>query len=244
MKNKKSLGQHWLKDRDILLDIADLSYVDGVDTAVEIGPGLGTLTSALFQFYDKVIAVEKDDQLAEKLPLSFPGKHLDVIHKDILEVTPDELPDIYSLVGNIPYYITTPIIEKFLSCKPTPKKITLLMQKEVAEKIAAMDGKRSFLSISVQAKASVELGPIVKKDFFTPPPKVDSRVLILTPYEKALLDDETLEFVRRGFELPRKKLSANPLLKPLLPLANIEPGLRPANLGIDDWVRLAKLNNP
>ncbi len=94
MKNKKSLGQHWLKDRDILLDIADLSYVDGVDTAVEIGPGLGTLTSALFQFYDKVIAVEKDDQLAEKLPLSFPGKNLDVIHKDILEVTPDELPDI------------------------------------------------------------------------------------------------------------------------------------------------------
>ena len=239
MKNKKSLGQHWLKNRDILLDIADLSCADKITTAVEIGPGLGTLTSALFQFYDKVIAIEKDDQLAEKLPLSFPGKNLEIIHKDVLDVIPTELPTDYCLVGNIPYYITTPIIEKFLACTPCPKKITLLIQKEVADRVAATDGRRSFLSISVQAKALVELGPIVKKDLFTPPPKVDSRVLILTPRDKKLLDDKTLEFVRRGFDLPRKKLSANPVLRPLLPLANINPGLRPANLEIDDWRQLA-----
>lgn len=239
MKNKKSLGQHWLKDRDVLLDIADLSYADGINTAVEIGPGLGTLTSALFQFYDKVITIEKDDQLAEKLPLSFPGKDLKVIHKDVLDVTPTELPNEYCLVGNIPYYITTPIIEKFLTCTPCPKKITLLMQKEVADKIAATDSKRSFLSISVQARASIELGPVVRKDFFTPPPKVDSRVLILTPRDIALLDDKTLEFVRKGFSLPRKKLNANPMLKPLLPLVKIDSGLRPANLEINDWRRLA-----
>ena len=84
MKNKKSLGQNWLKDRDILIDIADHASVDGVDTVVEIGPGLGTLTSALFQFFDKVIAVELDDRLAENLPKSFPGKNLQVVHKDVL----------------------------------------------------------------------------------------------------------------------------------------------------------------
>ena len=83
MKNRKSLGQHWLKDRDILIDIADHAATDGAEVVVEIGPGLGTLTSALFQFFPQVIAVELDDRLAENLPKSFPGKNLQVVHKDV-----------------------------------------------------------------------------------------------------------------------------------------------------------------
>ena len=86
LQNKKSLGQNWLKNRDILLDIADLASVDGVSDVVEIGPGLGTLTSALFQFFDKVTAIEIDERLAANLPKSFPGKDLTVINQDILSL--------------------------------------------------------------------------------------------------------------------------------------------------------------
>ena len=115
MKNRKSLGQNWLKDRDILLDIADHASADETDVVVEIGPGLGTLTSALFQFFEKVIAVELDDRLAENLPKSFPGKNLEVIHKDVLSLNLGELdlPEKYVVAGNIPYYITSPILRKF-----------------------------------------------------------------------------------------------------------------------------------
>lgn len=116
LKNKKSLGQNWLKNRDILLDIADSASVDDVETVLEIGPGLGTLTSALFKFFDKVISVELDDRLAANLPKSFPGKNLQVVHDDVLKLDIDtlDLPEKYVVAGNIPYYITSPIIDKFL----------------------------------------------------------------------------------------------------------------------------------
>ena len=122
LQNKKSLGQNWLKNRDILLDIADLASVDGVSDVVEIGPGLGTLTSALFQFFDKVTAIEIDERLAANLPKSFPGKDLTVINQDILSLDLESLnlPEKYVVAGNIPYYITSPIIQKFLHAEHSP----------------------------------------------------------------------------------------------------------------------------
>ena len=116
MKNRKSLGQNWLKDRDILLDIADLASAENTETVLEIGPGLGTLTSALFKFFEQVISVELDDNLAANLPKSFPGKNLRVIHEDILnlDIMALNLPKNYVVAGNIPYYITSPIIMKIL----------------------------------------------------------------------------------------------------------------------------------
>ena len=101
MKNKKSLGQNWLKDRDILIDIADHASAPDTNVVVEIGPGLGTLTSALFQFFEQVIAVELDDRLAENLPKSFPGKNLTVVHKDVLQLDLNELslPENYVVAG-------------------------------------------------------------------------------------------------------------------------------------------------
>lgn len=238
MKNKKSLGQHWLKDRDILLDIADLADLEDTDTVVEIGPGLGTLTSALFQFFDKVVAIEKDDDLAKKLPFSFPGKDLAVIHKDVLDVKADELPENYVLAGNIPYYITSPIIDKFLSLDHKPKKIVLLMQKEVAERVAAKDGKQSVLSLNAQMRSKVTLGPVVKRDFFVPPPKVDSQVVIFEPYQDKKIDDGLLDFIKTGFSKARKKLSANKTLLPLLEKAEVDKNLRPADLSLEDWQNL------
>jgi len=251
MKNKKALGQNWLKDRDILIDIADQASVDGVDTVVEIGPGLGTLTSALFQFFDKVTAVELDDRLAENLPKSFPGKNLEVVHKDVLSLNLDELnlPEKYVVAGNIPYYITSPIIQKFIHETHKPEKIVLLIQKEVAERLAAVPGDYSVLGLSAQIYAKVTLGPVVKREFFTPPPKVDSQVVILEPLETPLASEKTMALIKLGFIAPRKKLASNLTVGLKLPkeeilkkfAANhISENARPADLTIADWVALEK----
>ena len=125
MKNIKSLGQHWLKNRVILDEIADLSLLGVGGSAevffekglicVEIGPGLGFLTSSLLRRFSEVIAVEFDSRLAENLPKSFPGKNLKVVNENILNFDFSMVEGPYVVVGNIPYYITSPIIEKVLT---------------------------------------------------------------------------------------------------------------------------------
>ena len=251
MKNRKSLGQHWLKDRDILIDIADHASVDDAGTVVEIGPGLGTLTSALFQFFEKVIAVELDDRLAENLPKSFPGKNLTVVHKDVLGLDLNELdlPQKYVVAGNIPYYITSPIIQKFLHAEHRPEKIVLLIQKEVAERLAAKAGGYSILGLSAQIYAKVTLGPIVGKEFFTPPPKVDSQVVVLEPLDEPLASEKTMALIKLGFIAPRKKLLTNlavglrmskESLLQMFEKSHISENARPADLSIADWVALEK----
>lgn len=251
MKNRKSLGQHWLKDRDILIDIADHASVDDADVVVEIGPGLGTLTSALFTFFDKVIAVELDDRLAENLPKSFPGKNLEVVHKDVLSLDLEtmQLPEKYVVAGNIPYYITSPIIQKFLHTSHLPEKIVLLIQKEVAERLAASAGDYSILGLSAQIYANVTLGPVVKREFFTPPPKVDSQVVILEPLVKPRASESTISLIKLGFIAPRKKLITNLTVGLKLPKERLlqfftENGIsenaRPADLSIEQWANLEK----
>lgn len=213
MKNNKSLGQHWLKNRTVLDEIAHLAAVDThAATCIEIGPGLGTLTSSLLRKFDQVIAVEFDERLADNLPKSFPGKNLTVINADVLKtdlvcLVPEGRP--YVVVGNIPYYITSPIIRQVLNLSPRPEKVVLLIQKEVAERLAAGPGNHSVLSLMTQSLAEVEIGPVVKAEEFTPPPKVDSEVVILTPRKAALLDDKALKLIKRGFSSPRKKLTHN-----------------------------------
>ena len=245
LQNKKSLGQNWLKDRDTLIDIADISEV------LEIGPGLGTLTSALFQFFDKVTAVELDERLATNLPKSFPGKNLTVINKDILTLDLAELnlPEKYVVAGNIPYYITSPIIQKFLHAKHKPAKIVFLVQKEVAERLAAEQGDYSILGLSAQIYADVSLGPVVKREFFTPPPKVDSQVVILEPLATPRASESTISLIKLGFIAPRKKLLSNLAMGLQLPreeilgyfqVNGISENARPADLSIENWCALEK----
>lgn len=242
MKNKKSLGQHWLKNRAILDEIADLALADDAPAGLclEIGPGLGTLTSSLLKRFRKVIAIEFDPDLARKLPGSFPGKNLEVINQDILATNLASLVgnEPYSVAGNIPYYITSPIIKKLLETSPRPQKISLLIQKEVAERIAADAGSQSLLSLAVQNLAEVELGPVVPAAEFTPPPKVDSEVLVLTPFPEPQIDPTCLDLAKAGFSSPRKKLAAN------LASANLSR-LNPAfaNLSKSDWQQLLEQNS-
>ncbi len=274
MKNNKSLGQHWLKDRLVLDYIASCFFSMG-DTSrgtpdalrasganavgddlwqdpilkkqlcLEIGPGLGTLTSSLLKRFDKVIAVEYDKRLADNLPKSFPGKNLEVINTDFLDFNLEEIKQPYVAAGNIPYYITSPIIMKLLETKNQPQKIVLLIQKEVAERIAAVDGKESVLSLSVKNRAEVELGDVVGKEFFTPPPKVDSQVIILTPHQP-LVDEKTIKLIKQGFKAPRKKLAKNlglskDQITEIFGKLNISLDARPADLSLGTWQNLSRI---
>ena len=187
---KKELGQHWLKDRDILAAIADDAELLPDDTVLEIGPGLGTLTSELLRRAGRVVAVEFDPDLARKLPGQFPGKNLTVVHEDILQFDLDSLPAGYKVVANVPYYITSKIIEKLMTAKNKPSTVVLLVQKEVAERVAARTGDMSILAVSAQVFAQASLGVAVPREYFTPPPKVDSQVEVLRIREQPLVAPE------------------------------------------------------
>lgn len=258
---KKSLGQHWLKNREILEEIAELT-VFGVDVdptnysasensektevsrCLEIGPGLGFLTSSLLKRFDEVTAVEFDERLANNLPKSFPGKNLKVINADILEVDLDDVMETkeYYVAGNIPYYITSPIIRKVLTTKNLAKRVVLLLQKEVAERI--LSDKETPISLFVKNRADVYAGPIVKKEEFTPPPKVDSQVIIMEPHRPEV-NEAVFGLIRKAFLAPRKKiihnltgLKSQEELKQIFEELEIDPDARPGDLHLRDYQQL------
>lgn len=253
MPTNKSLGQHWLHERSILEAIADAANIEPHDMILEIGPGLGTLTSELLRRADNVTAVEFDAELARKLPGQFPGKNLTVINDDILQFTLDDLPPGYKVVANVPYYITSKIIERLMTAANKPSVAVLLVQKEVAERIAAKPGDMSILAVSAQIFAEATLGIKVPREYFTPPPKVDSQVVVLTTRSAPLVppEDERALFrvVKAGFQAKRKKLRSSisgglaiskPAAEELLRHASINPDSRAEDLSLDDWIRLAK----
>lgn len=252
---KKSLGQHWLKDRSILSEIADEVSITKDDTVLEIGPGLGTLTSELLRRAGTVIAVEIDDELARKLPGQFPGTSLEVVNQDILTYDLTQLPKGYSVVANVPYYITSKIVQYLVTSSNPPREIVLLIQKEVAERIVAQPGDMSILAISAQLYAEARLGALVPAEYFTPPPKVDSQVVVLTMRTEPLIakEDEKPFFrlVKAGFAAKRKKLRSSLAgglqiskqeVESLLQEAGLSAELRAEDLSIDDWRSIAALH--
>ena len=254
---KKELGQHWLTDRFILGEIADAAAIQPTDTVLEIGPGLGTLTSELLARAKNVVAVEYDPDLARKLPGQFPGKNLVVKNEDILSFDLNSLPADYVVVANVPYYITSKIVQKLMTAAHKPRVAVLLVQKEVAQRIAATLGDMSVLAISAQVYATAELGIEVPRQFFTPPPKVDSQVIILCTRAQPLVlaTDEKHFFrvVKAGFSAKRKKLRSSlagglampkPQVETILAVANISPNARAEDLSIEQWQRLAKNTTP
>ncbi|WP_338503612.1 16S rRNA (adenine(1518)-N(6)/adenine(1519)-N(6))-dimethyltransferase RsmA [Candidatus Minimicrobia sp. QA0096] len=250
---KKSLGQHWLKDPEILADIAEAAELTSDDVVLEIGPGLGTLTSRLLARANSVTAVEFDADLARKLPGQFPGKKLTVVNQDILQFDLNQLPKNYKVVANVPYYITSKIVEKLMTAENKPSIAVLLVQKEVAERIAAEAGNMSVLSVSVQIFAEAELDIEVPRQFFTPPPKVDSQVVFLRTRNNPLITPEDqrdfFRIVKAGFSAKRKKLRSSLsgglridkiVAEELLKNAGISPDARAEDLAIEDWKRLLK----
>lgn len=254
MKPNKSLGQHWLRDELVLNEIADCVDIQTDDTIFEIGPGLGTLTSVLAKKSKQVIALEFDKALAHSLKKSFKNSNIEIIEGDILSFDLTSLPSGYKVVANVPYYITAKIIQLLTTSQNGPSVAALLVQKEVAERLAAEPGKLSILGVSAQYFADVRLGKVVPAELFTPPPKVDSQVVILKRHQKPLfLDiDESVFFktVKAGFSSKRKKLRSSlsgglgidkKEAEILLKKAAINSDLRAEALTLEQWAALSRI---
>lgn len=248
---KKSLGQHWLNDEaslDAMLNAAD---IQPADTVLEIGPGPGALTEKLVARAAQVVAVEFDEALARELPTRVPAENLQVIQQDILRFDVSQLPAGYKVAANIPYYLTSNLLRVLCESGNPFAKASLLIQKEVAERVCAKPGQMSMLSVSVQFYCEVRLDQLVPAEYFTPPPKVDSQILALTFRKQPLYPDVRpkvfFRIVKAGFAQRRKTL-LNSLsgglhlsrsdTEALLASAHIAPTTRAQALSLDQWHEL------
>ncbi|MDA8088412.1 MAG: 16S rRNA (adenine(1518)-N(6)/adenine(1519)-N(6))-dimethyltransferase RsmA [Nitrospiraceae bacterium] len=245
---KARLSQHFLFDPSILGRIVDVSGIGPEDTVVEIGPGPGSLTRMLLQRAGKVVAIELDERLYGRLREELVSPKLDLVLGDCLKYPYHELGE-FRVVANIPYHITTPIIFRLLREKAL-RSMTLTIQKEVAQRIAAAPGSGSYgvLSLAVQYRAAPKLAFVIPKGAFRPVPKVDSACIHLEIYgrPRVQVDDEGLLFglIRGAFAQRRKtmengirRLCAAP--RDALLRAGIDPKRRPETLSLEDFARLA-----
>ncbi len=253
----KSLGQHWLNDITSLEAMLTAAEVAETDSILEIGPGPGALTELLVQSAAHVTAVEFDPALARDLPRRVSADNLHVVHHDILTFDLTTLTPDYKVAANIPYYLTSKLVRVLSESTNRPKICILLVQKEVARRLAANPGDLSILGVTAQFYWEISLGPIVPAKLFTPPPKVDSQIVIMhrrdEPARDLGADSDTFDVrgffrvVKAGFGARRKTL-LNSLsgglhlskddTKALLDRAGIEPGLRAQNLSLAEWYRL------
>lgn len=236
----RRLGQHFLNDPKILGRIVDaLDPIPG-ETVLEIGPGKGSLTEALLARGVKVVAIEKDRTLASALA----REDVTVIEGDALRL---EWPGIRKIIGNIPYYITSPLIDKALT-PPLPERVVFLVQAEVADRLAASPGSKAYgaLSIGVQAVSRVEKLFTIAPGSFTPPPKVRSAVVRLVPLAQPIVEPHELGafrvFVTACFSRRRKQLkNAVPELSSgELEQLGIDPTLRPERLAPEAFIRMLR----
>jgi 16S rRNA (adenine1518-N6/adenine1519-N6)-dimethyltransferase len=213
------MGQHFLTDRGILERIVDALDPKPDDVVIEIGAGSGTLTRVLAERVGRVVAIEKDVRLVQQLRIADPGlRNVHVVGGDALRLDWGEMiPDSaihsppWKVVGNIPYHITSPLIEKALTA-PRPELIVFLVQAEVADRVAAAPGSKTYgaLSVGVQSVCRVEKLFAVAAGSFRPPPKVHSAVIRLRPLSPPLIapdeGERFREFVTGCFSLRRKQL--------------------------------------
>lgn len=252
MKNKKSLGQNWLTDSAMLKSIASLAELNAGATVLEVGPGLGYLTDKLLDTGANVVALEFDQDLIPKLQAKYKTakNKPQVIEGDIRTFDLEKLPNNYAICANIPYYLTANLLRKLTDEDHKPQKAVLLVQKEVAEKLAAKH-KRSMLNVLVGYWYSASLGPVAPASMFVPPPKVDSQAIVLTRRAKPLLAPTNwpafVALVKMAYSSPRKKLRANLAagtaktkqeIDELLSSISIDPNARAEQLNDDDWQNL------
>ncbi len=243
----QKLGQHFLLQRTILDRIADAACGRDCRLCVEIGPGPGGLTAALLERARRVVAIEIDPILAGRLREKYRAEpRFTLVEGDVLETGLRQWGRA-RVCGNLPYYITSPIIEKALEMGDLLESAVFLIQKEVADRIASGPGSRDYgyLSVAVQAQAQVERLFVVKPASFTPPPKVDSAVVRLTPRRHPAVRDvqEFLRFAQQCFRQKRKTLRNN--LRGMA-LSGDDPalGLRAEQLSIEELAALQERASP
>jgi len=234
MQKKKSLGQHFLNNKNILGAVADAAAIKKGETVLEIGPGEGTLTEVLLERGAEVVALEKDARLIELLKEKFKGQDFKVIEGDALEY--ESKFKEYKVVGNVPYYITGALFKKFLTAKHQPSTLVFLVQKEVAERIAR-EKKESILSLSVKVYGTPKYIKTVPAGAFVPPPKVDSAILLVSDISRANFKNKHHE--ERFFELIKKAFGQK--RKMLRSTIGIDSNKRPEDLTLQEWLDLSSL---
>ena len=266
LKARKGLGQHFLVDGAVLGLITGAAELTPADIVVEVGPGLGVLTRELAREAGRVVSIELDEKLAHVLKETLAScDNVTIIDGNVLHIDPAALldeqrahfsqvaaaPSGYKVVANLPYYITAPALRHFLEAPARPELMVVMVQKEVAEAIAAGPGKMSLMSVSVQFYGEPEVVSYVPARCFYPVPEVDSAILRIRPYPHpvvAVTDREGFfRLVRAGFSASRKQL-ANSLgqglalpkaeVLALLEEAGIDPRRRAEALSLDEWTRL------
>ena len=214
----KKYGQNFIGDENLLSAIVSDADVNGDDVVLEIGPGAGSLTKQLAKRAKRVVAYEIDKSLQPILADTLKScENVEVIFDDIMEVSEDELRanvgDTFKIVANLPYYITTPILFKFLSCALDVKSFTVMVQKEVAQRICAKPHTSDYgaLTVAVALKGDATITRIVNRNNFTPPPNVDSAIVkidLVNRYD-VLRQDKIDSVVRGAFAMKRKTLINN-----------------------------------
>jgi len=268
IKPSRGLGQNFLVDRHAVRRLVVASQIQPDDTILEIGPGIGTLTQELAQRAKRIVAIEKDRRMIEILKetlAEFPD--VEIVHEDVLKFQVSSLKSQtnpksqnYKVVANLPYYITAPIIRKFLESEEVGlqrkearlRSMAFIIQKEVAQRICAKPPDMSILAVSVQIYATPKIISFIKKSAFWPQPKVDSAILQIIPFSTPYPLDfhRFFRIVKAGFKQPRKQL-VNNLSQGLnlsrqkteawLLQSNIQPTQRAETLSIQDWINLANM---
>jgi 16S rRNA (adenine1518-N6/adenine1519-N6)-dimethyltransferase len=250
---RKSLGQHFLSDKRILDRIVDALAPTPNDTVVEIGPGRGALTQLLGKRAAKVVAIEYDRALAAQLREQFKDTNVSIVQADVLSL---QLHDVaggrFLLAGNVPYYITTPILFQALA-RPRPDRAVFLVQREVAERMTANPGGKTYgaLSVNLQALARAELLARVAPGAFRPPPKVESALVRVVPRDDPVVapDEEKpfSQFVQAAFGMRRKQIQRvlrairsydGDVADQKLRMLGIDPALRPESLSPEQFAGL------
>jgi len=251
IKPSKRLGQNFLVDELTLNKIVETADLSSNDTVLEIGSGLGILTLELAKRVNRVIAVEKDRKLYYILREILKDQNInnvETINGDILKISnlayrqAGQIQNSnYKIVANLPYYITSPVIRKFLENPPADRKpelMVLMVQKEVAQRICAEPPKMSLLSIAVQFYAEPKIISYVSKKYFYPQPKVDSAIIKIIPKEIPKIDTEKFfGLIKRGFSAKRKMLKNN-LSGFDFEKIGLNPKIRAENLTIDNWLKI------
>ena len=261
----KKLGQNFLVDDDIIQSIIDAAELKETDLVIEIGPGLGTLTSKLLEKAGKVIAIELDEKMLKvlndrfSLYNNFVLINNDVLKVDLNKIIEENLGQLKSvkIVANLPYYITTPIIMKLLESKLKEESITVMVQKEVADRITATPGDKlsGAITYSVDYYAKAEEMIFVDKSCFIPSPEVDSAVIKLEirkePKVNVINEEMFFKVIKASFMQRRKTLTNGLInsgiikdkekLNSILKKANIEPNIRGEKLTIEQFANLSNL---
>ncbi len=255
---KKSLGQNFLKSKTALFKLLEAGAVGPDDTVLEVGPGEGVLTEKLLAVAKKVVAVEKDDRLIpileEKFAAAIGAGKLCLIHDDILNFSPAAAglsAGKYKLIANIPYYITGQLLRLFLESSQPPERMVVMVQKEIAERIVATDGKESLLSLSVKAFGYPKKIMTVGRENFSPAPNVDSAILLIADIspdffqKNKLTTEKFFTHLHAGFAHKRKMLLPN--LRAAFPesdwekifnVKNIPLKVRAEDLNLETWGRI------